>query len=85
MALTPSNMLALDTIAPKFTLSSGDGVQFSSDELFKDNGLLVIFMSNHCPYVIHLAQGLADLGDKIADFGIGMVGINANDVEAYVL
>lgn len=83
MALTPSNMLALGSIAPDFYLPDGEGIEYRLDQLVLTNGILVVFMSNHCPYVIHLAQGLADLGDKIADFGVGMVGINANDVVAY--
>lgn len=83
MALTPSNMLVLGTEAHAFSLPDGNGEVFHSDELFKTNGLLVVFMSNHCPYVIHLADELAKMGDRIVDFDIGMVGINANDVVAY--
>lgn len=83
MALTPSSMLELGTQAWSFSLPCGQGKIHHSDELFKANGLLVVFMSNHCPYVIHLADGLAKMGDKMADFDIGMVGINANDVQAY--
>lgn len=83
MALTPSNMLLLGTQASPFSLPCGKGQIHHSDDLFKENGLLVVFMSNHCPYVIHLADALAKMGDKIADFDIGMVGINANDVVAY--
>ena len=83
MALTPSNMLPLGTQAPDFTLPDGNGTQYSLASLQKPNGLLVVFMSNHCPYVIHLAEGLARLSREIGDHQIGMVGINSNDVAAY--
>ncbi len=83
MSLTPSNMLPLGTQAPDFTLPTGAGQAVSRDQLVKQNGLLVVFMSNHCPFVIHLAEALAKLGDEIDQFDIGMVGINANDVIAY--
>lgn len=83
MALTPSNMLVLGTQASSFSLPCGNGQVHHSDELFKINGLLVVFMSNHCPFVIHMADELAKMGDKIGDLNIGMIGINANDVQAY--
>ena len=84
MALTPSNMLELGTQAPNFTLPDGSGQQnYSRDQLFGANGLLVVFMSNHCPYVIHLADALAKLSGEIGDYGVGMVGINSNNVVAY--
>lgn len=83
MSLTPSNMMPLGTLAPDFNLPTGDGQYFQLEQLVKPNGLLVVFMSNHCPYVIHLAQGLAKLSQQIEDFDVGMVGVNANDVEAY--
>lgn len=83
MALTPSTMLPLGTQAPDFSLADGNGEVFNLNQLMQANGLLVVFMSNHCPYVIHLAEGLAKLGREIGDYGVGMVGINANDVESY--
>jgi peroxiredoxin len=76
-------MLPLGTVAPDFSLPAGDGVTFGRNQLVKENGLLVMFISNHCPFVIHLAAALAKLSDEIATLGIGMVGINANDTAAY--
>jgi peroxiredoxin len=76
-------MLPLGTKAPDFTLPTGEGTLYSRDQLVKSNGLLVIFMSNHCPYVIHLADELAKLSRDINQFDIGMVGINSNDIQGY--
>ncbi|MFT5162119.1 MAG: peroxiredoxin [Alteromonadaceae bacterium] len=83
MSLTPSNMLPLGTKAPDFSLPTGADELFSRDQLLKENGLLVVFMSNHCPFVIHLADDLAKLGERMDKMNIGMVGINANDVVSY--
>ncbi|NQZ10784.1 MAG: thioredoxin family protein, partial [Algicola sp.] len=81
--LTPSTMVPLGTDAPQFNLPNGEGEQHNLDQLVKTNGLLVVFMSNHCPYVIHLAEGLAKMSRDIGDFNVGMVGISANDADAY--
>lgn len=79
MALTPSTMLELGTIAPDFSLDSPEGESFSLAAQDIDTGLLVIFMCNHCPYVIHIRPQLVA---KIRDYqkqGITVVAINAND------
>ena len=79
MALTPSTMLELGTTAPDFSLDSPEGESFSLAAQDIDKGLLVIFMCNHCPYVIHIRPQLVA---KIRDYqkqGITVVAINAND------
>jgi len=43
----------------------------------------VIFMCNHCPYVVHVAEGLARLAAEYQRRGVAVVGINSNDVSAY--
>lgn len=83
MALTPSTMLPLGTPAPDFRLPDTTGrIVLLSD--FKDcPALLVIFMCNHCPYVQHIRAGLAQLARDYVPRGVGIVGINSNDVERY--
>ena len=76
-------MVPLGTPAPAFELATGDGVMHTSTSLAGEHGLLVIFLCNHCPFVVHLADELGRLGDEYIDRGIGMVGINSNDVENY--
>ncbi|MBN1378359.1 MAG: thioredoxin family protein [Gammaproteobacteria bacterium] len=83
MSLTPSNMLPLGTIAPDFKLPDAQGKIFTRDEILQANGLLVVFMCNHCPYVVLLKEALAALGSKLQSLQIGMAGINANDVTNY--
>jgi len=83
MSLTPSTMLELGTIAPDFSLKTADGHNFSLADQQIDQGLLVIFMCNHCPYVIHIRQKLVDC---IADYqkrGFTVVAVNSNDFAEY--
>ena len=83
MALTPSTMLPLGTSAPDFKLPDTNGKIVSLAD-FKDKAaLLVIFMCNHCPYVIHIRAGLAQLARDYAAKNTGIVGISSNDAENY--
>ena len=83
MARTPSTMAPLGTVAPPFTLPDPSGRTFTRDELMGDHGLLVVFLCNHCPFVKHIRQGLADFARDHAGRGIGIVAINSNDVERH--
>lgn len=83
MALTPSTMLPLGTPAPDFQLPDTDG-KITSLASFKDQAaLVVIFMCNHCPYVVHIRSGLALLAKDYQPRGVAIVGINANDAQKY--
>jgi peroxiredoxin len=83
MALTPSTMLPLGTPAPNFQLPDTNGKTISLGD-FKDKAaLVVIFMCNHCPYVVHLRAGLAQFANDYAAKKVGIVGINANDAQKY--
>ncbi|MCX8091336.1 MAG: thioredoxin family protein [Verrucomicrobiae bacterium] len=83
MALTPSTMLPLGTPAPDFRLPDTNGRIVSLSD-FKDRpALLVMFICNHCPYVQHIRAGLAQLAREYAPRGVGIVGINSNDVARY--
>lgn len=83
MALTPSTMLDLGTKAPAFNLPDTKGAMVSLEDFKGAKALLVVFMCNHCPYVIHIREGLANFGKTYQPKGLAMVGINSNDVENY--
>jgi peroxiredoxin len=83
MSLTPSTMLALGTTAPNFALSTADGTAYTLDQQQIDKGLLVIFMCNHCPYVIHIREKLAGAIKNYQKLGIEVVAINSNDFTQY--
>src|SRR3954469_25196247 len=80
---TESTMLALGTSAPPFTLPEpATGSTVSLDQL-TGPALVVTFICNHCPYVQHVAAGLAALGRDLTVQGVAMVGISSNDVVTY--
>jgi peroxiredoxin len=83
MALTPSTMLPLGTAAPDFNLPDTSGKHVSLADFRDKAALVVIFMCNHCPYVIHIRAGLAQLARDYASKNVGLAGINANDVKNY--
>lgn len=83
MALTPSTMLPLGTVAPDFRLPDTNGKTVSLAD-FKDARVLVVaFICNHCPYVKHIRSGFAQFGRDMRGQGIAVVAINANDARNY--
>jgi peroxiredoxin len=76
-------MLPLGTTAPDFNLPDTNGELVSLADFKSSAALLVIFMCNHCPYVIHIRAGLAQLARDYTPRGVGIAGINANDVKNY--
>ena len=84
MALTPSNMLPLGTKAPNFNLvDTKDNIRKSLTELKGANGTLVMFICNHCPFVIHVKEALVKLANDYFIKGISCIAISSNDVENY--
>jgi len=83
MALTESTMLELGSTAPDFQLKSTEGKQCSLADYGSAPVLVVMFICNHCPYVIHIAPALAELAKQYQGKGVAFVAINSNDVEAY--
>jgi peroxiredoxin len=83
MALTPSTMPPLGTIAPRFTLPDTDGSLVSLDDFKDAPALLVMFLCNHCPYVKHVRHELARLGEEYQRKGVAVVGISSNDAASY--
>jgi peroxiredoxin len=82
MVKTASTMLSLGTTAPAFSLPNVDGSVVSLSE-FAGQPLLVIFMCNHCPFVIHIRSELQKFGVEYQAKGLGIVGISSNDATAY--
>ncbi len=70
-------------MAPDFSLPDSTGKTFTRDSLTGPNGLLVMFICNHCPYVISIAAKLARDGARLQELGFGVVAINANDAAEY--
>ena len=83
MVRTPSTMLPLGTPAPDFSLVNVDGNTVCLGDFAGAPALLVMFMCNHCPYVIHVADVLAQLTSEYLSRGVAIVGISSNDVANY--
>ncbi len=84
MAATPSNTISLGTKANDFKLYSPiDNKELSLNELKGENGTLIIFMCNHCPYVLHIIEKVIETQDLYKSKGIQFIGINSNDAKAY--
>lgn len=83
MARTPSTMLPLGTKAPDFKLPDTDGKPVSLADFQGKQGLLVMFICNHCPFVKHLRSALAQLGRDYAGKSLAIVAISSNDATAF--
>ena len=83
MVMTESTMLPLGTKVPEFSLPATDGRTVSPKDFADAGAFLVVFMCNHCPFVIHIREGLAQFARDYESKGLAMVGINSNDVENY--
>ena len=79
-----SLMVELGTPAPDFSLPSvttGQDVTLAS--FAEAPALLVVFMSNHCPYVRHVESGFASFVSAYQERGLAVVAIGANDIVDY--
>jgi peroxiredoxin len=76
-------MLPLGTSAPDFKLPDTNGKTVSRADFKNAPALLVAFICNHCPYVIHIRTGLAQLGRDYLAKGAAIVAINSNDADEY--
>ncbi len=84
MARTPSNMLPLNTKAPDFTLlNTVDNNLLSLNDLRGDNGTVIMFICNHCPFVIHVNDMLVTLANTYQTMGISFIAISSNDIDNY--
>ncbi|MCC5816476.1 MAG: thioredoxin family protein [Leptospira sp.] len=84
MAKTESKMVELGSISPGFTLPSPiDNKTYSYEDCRGDKATVVIFMCNHCPFVIHIAEGLSLFSKDWMAKGVNFIGINSNNVETH--
>lgn len=90
MALTHSVMIKLGSKAPAFELpvcnpkaDGGPGTTRTLQDCMGPRGLVVVFMCNHCPFVVHIEDALVQLAGAYLKRGVGFVGISANDAEQY--
>lgn len=70
--------------APDFSLPATDGRIVSRDSARGPNGLLVMFICNHCPYVKAVIDRIIRDCRDLQSNGIGCVAIMSNDVQTYL-
>ena len=83
MSLTPSTMISLGTQAPDFGLPDVVSGQTISRKDFAGKAMLAMFICQHCPFVQHVKQELAQIGKDYADTDLAIVAISANNVDTH--
>ncbi len=83
MALLESLQLPMGSELIDFNLPGTDGKNYSPADFADKKALVVIFMCNHCPYVIAIIDRLIKLQSDYAEKGVQVIGINANEADNY--
>jgi peroxiredoxin len=83
MAATSSATLALGSVAPDFDLTdirTGERVHLHDGSAA---ATLVVFMCNHCPYVVHILDAFVPLAHAAMERGVRVIAISSNDPSVY--
>ena len=84
MSLTPSNMMPLGTTAPDFNLPDAvSGKTMSLQKLKSDTATVVMFICNHCPFVVHIQAQLVQLANDYLQQNIQFIAISSNDTTSH--
>lgn len=84
MALTYSAMLDLGTKLPEFNLKNVvNNQQFSINDLDQKKAKLIMFICNHCPFVIHYHQEITNIANQFHN-DLDIVAISSNDATTYI-
>ena len=84
MARTETIQMPLGFKAPEFTLlDTVTGNYYSLQDLKGEKATVVMFICNHCPYVIHVNKQLVSLANDYSSKKISFIAISSNDVETY--
>lgn len=84
MAYTESTMLPLGTKAPHFALPDTVSEKIVSlNDIISDKATVVMFLCNHCPYVVHVNPEISRLAREYQAIGVSFVGISSNDAVKY--
>lgn len=84
MAVTPSNMMPLGTVAPDFALPDAVSDKVLHLQQLKSSiGTVVMFICNHCPFVIHIQDQLVQIAKTYQAKGLQFIAISSNDIENY--
>ncbi len=70
-------------LAPDFKLLDVSGSKLSLSELKGTNGTVIVFICNHCPYVVAIAERLSTEARELSNLSINTIAIMSNDVIQY--
>lgn len=82
MAVTPP-VCDFDWPAPDFTLPGTDGRSYGLADIAGKNGTLIMFICNHCPYVLAVLDRIIRDARELQGHGIGVAAICANDANTH--
>jgi len=83
MTLTKTPICNFGETAKNFTLKSTENKKISIEDIKGENGTLVMFICNHCPYVKAIIKDLVEDVKYLENLGVKSVGIMSNDVKNY--
>lgn len=79
-----SLMDELGTPAPRFALRDVSSAKtYELSDFSASKALLVAFLCNHCPFVLHILDGFIQLAADYRDKGLAVVAISSNDIDAH--
>ena len=73
----------LGTMAPDFALKATDGHTYELKDIMGENGAVIVFICNHCPYVKAITARMVDDAKTLANEGVGFGAICSNDASSY--
>ncbi len=84
MARTLSNMIPLGTTAPEFNLfDTVSDKRLSLNQLKGEHATVIMFICNHCPFVVHVNSELVSIANEYSNKGVNFIAISSNDVLNY--
>jgi thiol-disulfide isomerase/thioredoxin len=84
MAATETIQIPLGFQAPEFSLPDTiSGKKLSLSELKGEKATVVMFICNHCPYVIHIREVMINIANEYLNKGIKFIAISSNDIVNY--
>ena len=83
MSLTKTPICDFGKKAETFKLLSTDNTNINLDDVKGENGTLIMFICNHCPYVKAVIQNIVDDTNDLKKIGVNSVAIMSNDTNNY--
>ncbi len=68
-------------VVPDFELKTGDDISYSLKDIVDENGAVIAFISNHCPFVIQVAEQISSVADELEKLGVGFVAVMPNNYQ----